>query len=489
MQLKYKGWTMFFDDPPSSQDLEDRYEARVTASEVHYPVATPTPIERVTGPRTLQPLLDRRVAFVTKELTDASRAVVANLAKLGGTLVAQAEHLAEVGAIAADNGHVGDVQALDWEKEESLYAVICDATSFTEPPDLDRLRQTYRPAVMSMKSSGRCMVIGGRPEDAKTALQAATWYALDGFIRSLSGEMGAMGATSNIIRVAPGGESNLLGPMRFLLSPRAAYVTGQTLRVTADANPNAEIDPNADKPLTGKTAIVTGAGGGMGTLTAKLLHAEGADIICVDLPGTKSLARVADKVNGSIVEVDLTTPDGPEKVVEAARAAGGVDIMAHLAGTLGDKMMVNMDADTWRRPVMVNLDAPIRITERLLEEGLINQAGRVLCVSSVSGIAGGPTMTAYAPSKSGVHGFVHYLTPKLAEIGVTMNAVAPGFTLTAFNKFMPQWMKNMFYRLNDLSQPGLPDDIANALGFLSLPESQGVTGHVIRVCGGSILGQ
>lgn len=485
-EINYKGWMLYFDNPPSSKDLEEQYAARVTATEVRYPVATPTPLDREKGPRTRLPLEGRRVAFHTSGPGAVAREVFACLCRLGATVGVAAELHDEFQQVASGFEDAGGTFVIDWESEEPLHAVVVDAMSFERPEDLDTLRQVFRPSVMSLQASGRCLVVAGRPEDATTASRAATWYALDGFIRSLSGEMGPQGITANIVRVAPGAEGNLMGPLRFLLSPRAAYITAQTLRVEQTQAPG---EDDFESPLRGKKAIVTGASGGMGSITAKLFAREGAEVVCMDLPGAKKLHKVAEAVNGRAVELDLTTPEAPQAFAEIARELGGVDIVAHLAGTLGDKMLVNMDAETWSRPVGVNLAAPVRVTERLIDEGLIRDGGRILCVSSVSGIAGGPTMTAYATSKSGVHGFVQYASKQLGERGVTVNAVAPGYTLTPFNVRMPQWMKDMFSRLNDLSQPGMPEDIANALLFLALPESRGINGHVLRVCGGSILGQ
>jgi len=444
-EINYKGWTFYFDDPPSSADLEAEYEARVTATEVKWPVATPTQLERETGPRVERPLEGKRVVLSSPTPGAVAREAFACLRRLG----------AEVGLVPEQRGAFADVVGdgegtfdMDWETDE-VHGVVLDTTSFEEPGDLDILRQTFRPSVMALQASGRCVLLAGRPQDAADAAQAATWYSLDGFIRSLSGEMGHQGVTSNILRVASGAEPNLAGPLRFLLSPRSAFITGQTIWV--DGRTLGAGDDPAERALEGKTAIVTGAAGGMGKLAVGLFAHEGADVICIDRPGASNLEQVAESVGGRAIELDVTSPEAPDRLAAVAEEVGGVDILAHVAGTLGDKMLANMDAETWNKPMSVNFEAPMRLTERLLRDGLIHQNGRIMCVSSVSGICGGPTMTAYSTSKSGVNGFVKYLSQQLDDDGTTLNVVAPGFTLTPFNVKMPQWMKHMQYRINDMS--------------------------------------
>ena len=186
-EINYRGWTLFFDDPPSSKDLEARYEARVTATEVRYPVATPSPLERERGERPRLPLQGRRVAFCARKPGPVSREAFAVLCRLGATIGVAAEQLEEFSAIASDFEDAGPMFSIDWTSDETLYGVVFDATDFETPSDLDALRQVFRPAVMALASSGRAVVISGQPEDAESASQAATWYALDGFGSGSSG--------------------------------------------------------------------------------------------------------------------------------------------------------------------------------------------------------------------------------------------------------------------------------------------------------------
>ncbi len=150
-----------------------------------------------------------------------------------------------------------------------------------------------------------------------------------------------------------------------------------------------------------------------------------------------------------------------------------------------------MSVDRWRSVVAVNLTAPERITQALLEtKGALGADARIVCVSSISGIAGNAGQTNYATSKAGVIGLVDALAPVLAKRrgGATINAVAPGFIETQMTAEMPFAMREAGRRMNSLSQGGLPVDVAEAVAWFASPASGGVNGNVVRVCGQSLLG-
>jgi 3-oxoacyl-[acyl-carrier protein] reductase len=136
----------------------------------------------------------------------------------------------------------------------------------------------------------------------------------------------------------------------------------------------------------------------------------------------------------------------------------------------------------------INLIAPHRVDAELFGQGAVRDNGRVVMVSSISGIAGNAGQTNYATSKAGLIGMVHAYTPRLAERGVTINAVAPGFIETQMTAAMPITIREAGRRMNSMAQGGLPVDVAETIAWFANPASAGVTGNVVRVCGQSMIG-
>jgi 3-oxoacyl-[acyl-carrier protein] reductase len=147
-----------------------------------------------------------------------------------------------------------------------------------------------------------------------------------------------------------------------------------------------------------------------------------------------------------------------------------------------------MKPEAWDAVLDVNLSSQERINAVLLDRGLVPDGGRLICVSSVSGIAGNRGQTNYATSKAGVIGLVQSMAPVLRERGITVNAVAPGFIETAMTARMPMFVREAGRRLNSMVQGGLPVDVAETIAWFASPGSAGVTGNVVRVCGQSLLG-
>ena len=146
-----------------------------------------------------------------------------------------------------------------------------------------------------------------------------------------------------------------------------------------------------------------------------------------------------------------------------------------------------MDADRWESVLGVNVIAPERITRHLLEEGVVNDNGRIIGVASIAGIAGNRGQTNYAASKAGVIGLVDSLRDELKS-GITVNAVAPGFIITEMTAKVPFATREVGQRLNSLSQGGLPVDVAETIAWYADPRSSAVNGNVVRVCGQMMMG-
>jgi 3-oxoacyl-[acyl-carrier protein] reductase len=291
-----------------------------------------------------------------------------------------------------------------------------------------------------------------------------------------------------LLRVGAGSERRLGSSLRFFLSPRSAYVSGQTARI----GPGSDV-PEVDRehPLRGRVALVTGASRGIGEAIAAVLARDGAHVVGLDVPALKGdLDRVVEAIGGSAIAADITAPDAPEAICDALAAEHGcVDVVVHNAGVTRDKTLGGMDEDRWEATIAINLTAEERINDELLSrDGLLRPDGRIVCVSSMSGIAGNAGQTNYSTSKAGVIGMVEAMAPVLAERPATINAVAPGFIETQMTAAMPIGPREAGRRMNSLSQGGLPVDVAETISWLAAPDSTGLNGNVVRVCGQSLIG-
>jgi len=247
------------------------------------------------------------------------------------------------------------------------------------------------------------------------------------------------------------------------------------------------VDWSADRA----TGIVTGAARGIGARIAEVFARDGARVIAIDTDqASEALSATADRVGGEALALDVTAEDAVERITAHLREhhGGRADILVNNAGITRDKLLANMDAERWDAVVAVNLLAPLRLTEGLVGNGCITGSGRVIGLSSMAGIAGNRGQTNYAATKAGMIGLTEALAPALAERGVTINAVAPGFIETAMTAAIPLATREVGRRLNSLYQAGLPVDVAEAVAYFASPASGAVTGNVIRVCGQAMLG-
>ncbi|EPE9869233.1 3-oxoacyl-ACP reductase [Acinetobacter baumannii] len=369
------------------------------------------------------------------------------------------------------------------DKESKFKAVVFDASGIQNSEQLNELYKFFNPIARQVATSGRVIVIGTTPETAKTVKQAIAQRALEGFIKSVGKEF-KKGITAQVVYVDEGAAANLESTLRFLLSPRSAYVSGQVIRVSkADV-----VDVDWAKPLGGKTALVTGASRGIGEAIAHVLARDGAHVICLDVPQQQAdLDRVAADIGGSTLAIDITAADAGEKIKAAAAKQGGLDIIVHNAGITRDKTLANMKPELWDLVININLSAAERVNDYLLENDGLNANGRIVCVSSISGIAGNLGQTNYAASKAGVIGLVKFTAPILKN-GITINAVAPGFIETQMTAAIPFAIREAGRRMNSMQQGGLPVDVAETIAWFASTASTGVNGNVVRVCGQSLLG-
>jgi 3-oxoacyl-[acyl-carrier protein] reductase len=369
-------------------------------------------------------------------------------------------------------------------------ALLVDATTLTRIEELENLRAWLRPAVRALQASGRIVLVAPDPESADSVEKRAAFQAVDGLNRSLGKEL-REGVTTNLVYAAPGlAAPALTSTLLFLLEGRSAFVDGQSWRVGP-----ADVAASSARALADRVVVVTGAARGIGARIAEVAARDGAQVVAVDVPAAgEALATVANTLRGSALQLDITSPDaGSRLAAHVAQTYPGRRLhgIVHNAGITRDKLLANMDETRWAAVLEVNLAAQLRLNEALLDPnvpGGLADDGRIVGVSSTSGIAGNRGQTNYGASKAGVVGAITFLAPRLAARGITVNAVAPGFIETAMTAAIPPVSREIFRRTNSLQQGGQPVDVAETICYFLDPASAGVTGQVIRVCGQNIVG-
>jgi len=416
----------------------------------------------------------------------------------GGKLISELGHL--LGASAAKLYHAsGDKRLADSAKAGNrtkpmilplatpgnFSALMFDASGIKTPGELSAIHQFFHASIKSLDQNGRVLVLGQPVKNCRKPAHAAAQQALEGFVRSIAKEIGKKGATANLLRVATGAQNNLNSSLRFFLSAKSAYVSGQIAQINKSTDA-AVANPVA--PLTGKLALVTGAARGIGLAIAQTLSRDGATVIGVDLPAARQeLQQQMQSLKGHALALDITEADTPQLIATFIEPLGGLDLLIHNAGLTRDKTLGNMPERSWDAAISVNLKATMAITERIQRHELLHANGRIVCLSSVSGIAGNRGQSNYAAAKSGLIGYVQAEARQLKN-GTTINAVAPGFIETKMTDSMPIAVREAGRRMNSLSQGGQPVDVAETVSWLCSPGSGGLNGNVVRVCGQSLLG-
>ena len=238
--------------------------------------------------------------------------------------------------------------------------------------------------------------------------------------------------------------------------------------------------------LDGKSALVTGASGGIGGAIARSLHAQGASVV---LSGTRHDAL--DALAGELGErahvclADLKDPAAADALIEAAEAAAGpLWAVVNNAGLTRDGLAMRMTDEAFQTVLDVDLAAPFRLTRAALRGMLRRRAGRIVNISSIVGATGNPGQANYAAAKAGLVGMSKSLAQEVAPRGITVNVVAPGFVVTPMTDVLSDAQKEKLTGAIPLARLGQPGDIAAAVLYLASEEAGWVTGATLHVNGG-----
>jgi 3-oxoacyl-[acyl-carrier protein] reductase len=238
--------------------------------------------------------------------------------------------------------------------------------------------------------------------------------------------------------------------------------------------------------LSGKTALVTGASGGIGGAIARALHGQGASVM---LAGTRRDAL--DQLAGSLGErvfvetAQLADPAAPEALVKAAEAAmGRVDILVNNAGLTRDMLALRMNDEDWQKVIDVDLTAGFRLARAALRGMVRRRWGRIISITSVVGATGNPGQANYAAAKAGTVGMSKALAAEVAQRGITVNCIAPGFIATAMTDVLTPEQKERIAASIPMRRIGTPDEIAASALFLASDEARYITGHTLHINGG-----
>jgi 3-oxoacyl-[acyl-carrier protein] reductase len=238
--------------------------------------------------------------------------------------------------------------------------------------------------------------------------------------------------------------------------------------------------------LTGQTALVTGASGGIGGAIARALHSQGA---AVALAGTREAALTA--LAGELGEraytlvADLADPEAPAALIRAAEAAlGHVDILVNNAGITRDNLALRMSEADWQAVIDLNLSAAFRLSRTALRGMIRRRHGRIICITSVVGVTGNAGQANYAAAKAALIGMAKSLALETASRSVTVNCIAPGMIATAMTDRLSEEQRTRILGAIPLARLGAPDDIAAAAVYLASSEAAYLTGQTLHVNGG-----
>lgn len=371
--------------------------------------------------------------------------------------------------------------------EKSVESLVIDATNYQDENNYHTIYKLIHENLKYLSTNARIVLIAKSSQKSLSVEENTFSQALVGFSKSLAKEVGRKGSTVNIIFTSTNqiteNPNALLGPLSFLLSAKSTFVSGQIFSIN---NNNIKIEATINKQ---KTAIVTGAAQGIGAAIAEKLSSEGYLVIGVDIePMKAALTSTMEKIQGKVFILDVSNNSAGEQLVQLGKKHNGFDLIVHNAGITRDKTIGNMPEHWWQQILNINLLSVMHINKELLSRNSINSGGRIVCLSSMNGIAGQGGQTNYACSKAGIIGYVSSISAELSTRNITINAVAPGFIETKMTKKMPFMLREMGRRMSALNQGGLPIDVAETVAFFASDNAYAISGQTVRVCGLNIIG-
>ncbi len=245
------------------------------------------------------------------------------------------------------------------------------------------------------------------------------------------------------------------------------------------------------KPLEGQSAVVTGASRGIGRAIAKELARKGANVIINYARSEAEAASLAEEIRAEtgksslLVQFDVSKEEEVESGFEKIFAStGNVEILVNNAGIAVDGLLVRTKSEDWDRTMGVNLSGVFYCSKAVTKPMMKQRYGRIINVSSVIGLMGNGGQTAYSASKAAIFGFTKSLAKELGGRGITVNAVAPGYIETDMTKDIKEEAQKQLLSQIPLGRLGSAEDVANAVFFLSSPQSGYITGEILSVNGG-----
>ena len=241
--------------------------------------------------------------------------------------------------------------------------------------------------------------------------------------------------------------------------------------------------------LKDKVAVVTGAAQGIGKAIALLLARKGASLVLCDinLEMVREAAREIEEEKGRCLALksDVSKSQDAEKIIkETVKHFGSVDVLVNNAGITRDNVLLRMKEEQWDQVMAVNLKGTFNFTKAAIKVMLRQKSGKIINIASITGLMGNAGQANYSASKAGIIGFTKAIAREYADRGITVNAIAPGFIATTMTDAIPEKEREELIKQIPMKRLGTPEDVANAVYFLTSEEARYITGHVMGVNGG-----